>query len=68
MPLPEMVFGYSGLELRNRNGFVFVINAVDALRLVDSTHDLIKVAYSAQWAASRYAATPPMPSLAVTER
>jgi hypothetical protein len=54
MPLPEMVFGHSVLELRNRHGFHLAITAADALRRVDSRHDVLKVAYASQWAASRY--------------
>ena len=53
LPLPEMVFGHNELRLENSNGFVYSINAVDALKLVDNCHEPLKVAYSAQWKASR---------------
>jgi len=48
-----MVFGHNELRLENSNGFAYSINAIDALKLVDNCHEPLKVAYSAQWKASR---------------
>ena len=51
--LPEMTFGGNKLEIKHSSGFSIEFNAVDALRLVDSQNDLMKVAMAKEWKESR---------------
>ena len=47
--LPEMLFGDNILEIDHVAGFGIQFNALDALRLVDNKHDLMKVAVAEEW-------------------
>ena len=51
--LPEMVFGDNCLKIEHQTGFGLEFNALDALRLVDSERDLMKVACAEDWQKSR---------------
>ncbi|CAB3977496.1 Hypothetical predicted protein [Paramuricea clavata] len=51
--LPEMVFGDNCLRIEHQAGFGLEFNALDALRLVDSERDLMKVACAEDWQKSR---------------
>ena len=51
--LPEMLFGDNCLKIEHQAGFGIEFNALDALKLVDSERDLIKVAYAQEWQNSR---------------
>lgn len=51
--LPEMVFGDNTLQIDHAAGFGIQFNALDALRLVDNKHDLMKVAVAEEWQNSR---------------
>lgn len=51
--LPEMVFGDNCLRIEHAAGFGIEFNALDALQLVDSERDLMKVAYADEWQKSR---------------
>ncbi|XP_028414892.1 TIP41-like protein [Dendronephthya gigantea] len=51
--LPEMVFGDNCLRIQHEVGFGLEFNALDALRLVDSERDLMKVACADAWQKSR---------------
>lgn len=51
--LPEMVFGNSALQIDHSAGFGIHFNALDALKLVDNKHDLMKVAVAEEWQNSR---------------
>lgn len=52
--LPEMVFGDNCLRIEHMAGFGIEFNALDALQLVDSERDLMKVACADDWQRSRY--------------
>ena len=52
--LPEMVFGDNTLQIDHAAGFGIQFNALDALRLVDNKHDLMKVAVAEEWQNSRW--------------
>ena len=52
--LPEMVFGNSALQIDHSAGFGIHFNALDALKLVDNKHDLMKVAVAEEWQNSRW--------------
>nr|CAB3266973.1 TIP41-like protein [Phallusia mammillata] len=51
--LPEMTFGHNKFTIKNSEGFSFEFNTIDALRLVDNKHDLMKVAGAKEWIESR---------------
>lgn len=51
--VPEMTFDQNILRIRHEEGFGVEFNALDALRLVDAENDLMKVAVSEAWQASR---------------
>lgn len=51
--LPEMVFADNLLRLQHDKGFGIEFNALEALRLVDDKHDLMKVAVSQAWKEAR---------------
>lgn len=52
--IPEMVFGESTLKIFNKEKqFSIKFSPVDALRLVDNKHDLIKVACAEDWQRER---------------
>jgi type 2A phosphatase activator TIP41 len=48
-----MVFGDNCLRIEHQAGFGLEFNALDALRLVDSERDLMKVACAEDWQKSR---------------
>jgi type 2A phosphatase activator TIP41 len=48
-----MVFGDNCLKIEHQSGFGLEFNALDALRLVDSERDLMKVACADDWQKSR---------------
>lgn len=48
-----MVFPHSTLRLVHDDGFGIEFNSLDALRLVDSERDLMKVAVAEAWKESR---------------
>ena len=54
-----MVFGDNCLKIEHQTGFGLEFNALDALRLVDSERDLMKVACAEDWQKSRYGNTVP---------
>ena len=49
-----MVFGDNCLCVQHQSGFGLEFNALDALRLVNSEQDLLKVACAEDWQKSRY--------------
>ena len=49
-----MVFGNSALQIDHSAGFGIHFNALDALKLVDNKHDLMKVAVAEEWQNSRW--------------
>ncbi|XP_013380103.1 TIP41-like protein isoform X1 [Lingula anatina] len=51
--LPEMIFANNKLRLVHTDGFGIEFNALDALRLVDAEHDLMKVAVADAWREAR---------------
>ncbi|KAF8763522.1 TIP41-like protein [Argiope bruennichi] len=51
--LPEMLFASNSLKLEHDNGFGIEFNALDALKLVDSKNDVMKVAVAEAWQESR---------------
>ncbi|KAI0229782.1 TIP41-like protein [Lamellibrachia satsuma] len=51
--LPEMVFASNSLSVTHDSGFGVTFNALDALRLVDAEHDLMKVAVAQEWQEAR---------------
>lgn len=51
--LPEMTFGNNKLVITHLNGFGIEFNAIDALRLVDTKNDLMKVSMAKEWKDSR---------------
>ena len=52
--IPEMVFGDSSLKIINKEkNFTLQFSPIDALRLVDNKHDLIKVACAEDWQRQR---------------
>lgn len=51
--LPEMVFGDNVLQIDHAAGFGIQFNALDALKLVDNRHDLMKVAVAEEWQSKR---------------
>lgn len=51
--LPEMVFGDNNLQIDHAAGFGIQFNAIDALKLVDNKHDLMKVAVAEEWQSKR---------------
>ncbi|XP_059142040.1 TIP41-like protein isoform X2 [Physella acuta] len=51
--LPEMVFAENCLKIYHQSGCGIEFNALDALRLVDASTDLIKVAASEEWQNAR---------------
>ena len=51
--LPEMVFGENVLQIEHAAGFGIQFNALDALKLVDNKHDLMKVAVAEEWQSKR---------------
>jgi len=55
--VPEMIFGNTFLEITHDSNRSIVFNAVDALRLVDNKHDLVKVAYANEWQKQREGCT-----------
>ena len=52
--LPEMVFGDNVLQIDHAAGFGIQFNALDALKLVDNRHDLMKVAVAEEWQSKRW--------------
>ena len=52
--LPEMVFPNNILKVVHSEGFGIEFNALDALKLVDPDHDLMKVGCAEEWKAARY--------------
>lgn len=51
--LPEMLFGDNVLQIDHAAGFGIQFNALDALKLVDNKHDLMKVAVADEWQSKR---------------
>ncbi|GIY65213.1 TIP41-like protein [Caerostris darwini] len=51
--LPEMTFPTNSIRLEHENGFGIEFNALEALKLVDSKNDVMKVAISEAWQESR---------------
>lgn len=51
--LPEMVFGDNMLQIEHSAEFGIQFNALDALKLVDNKHDLMKVAVAEEWQSKR---------------
>ncbi|XP_070568102.1 TIP41-like protein [Ptychodera flava] len=51
--IPEMVFGENVFRIAHTDGFGIEFNALDALKLVDDKHDLMKVAVAEQWQQAR---------------
>lgn len=51
--LPEMLFGENVLQIDHVAGFGIQFNALDALKLVDNKHDLMKVAVAEEWQSKR---------------
>ena len=51
--LPEMVFGENVFQIEHAAGFGIQFNALDALKLVDNKHDLMKVAVAEEWQSKR---------------
>lgn len=51
--IPEMTFASNKLKLSHSKGFSIEFNALDALKLVDSKNDLMKVAVAEEWSESR---------------
>lgn len=49
-----MVFGDNCLKIEHQSGFGLEFNALDALRLVNSEEDLMKVACAEDWQKARY--------------
>lgn len=47
--MPEMCFGETILEVKHVTGFGLSFNAIDALKLVDTKNDKMKVAYASEW-------------------
>ena len=47
--LPEMLFGENILKIDHAAGFGIQFDALDALKLVDNKHDLMKVAVAEEW-------------------
>ena len=48
-----MVFGENVLQIDHTAGFGIQFNALDALKLVDNKHDLMKVAVAEEWQSKR---------------
>lgn len=48
-----MVFASNSLSVTHDSGFGVTFNALDALRLVDAEHDLMKVAVAQEWQEAR---------------
>ncbi|XP_020910624.1 TIP41-like protein [Exaiptasia diaphana] len=48
-----MTFGDNSLEIKHEAGFGIQFNGIDALRLVDNKHDLMKVAVADAWQRER---------------
>ena len=48
-----MIYDKNKLSLSHDSGFSIEFNALDALKMVDSKHDLFKVADAAEWLESR---------------
>lgn len=48
-----MTFGDNSLDIRHETGFGIQFNGIDALRLVDNKHDLMKVAVAEAWQRER---------------
>jgi len=51
--LPEMLFGENVLQIDHAAGFGIQFNSLDALKLVDNKHDLMKVAVAEEWQSKR---------------
>ena len=51
--LPEMVFPGNSLKLEHESGCVLEFLALDALKLVENTHDPIKVPVAEEWSRSQ---------------
>ena len=51
--LPEMVFGKNKLKMEHEGGFSLEFNTFDALKLVDNSSPMPKVAYSQHWIQSK---------------
>ncbi|CAF0718140.1 unnamed protein product [Brachionus calyciflorus] len=51
--LPDMLFADNYLKLKHKNGFGLEFNALDSLKLVDPSADLIKVSVAKEWKESR---------------
>lgn len=51
--LPEMTFDSNTLSLKHVTGVRLEINCLDALKKVNATEDLLKVAFSEEWMAKR---------------
>lgn len=51
--VPEMIFAKNGLRLEHDAGFGIEFNALDALKLVDAEHDVLKVAATQAWTEAR---------------
>ncbi|XP_002740803.1 TIP41-like protein [Saccoglossus kowalevskii] len=51
--LPEMVFAENLLRILHSDGFGIEFNTLDALKLVDDKHDLMKVAVAERWREAR---------------
>ena len=47
--LPEMVFPGNSLKLEHESGCVLEFVALDALKLVENTHDPLKVPVAEEW-------------------
>lgn len=57
LPLPEMVFPENNLKLEHESGLVLEFLALDALRLVNSSEDPLKVAVAEEWCKQQYVCT-----------
>ena len=52
--MPEMIFPQNYIRLEClEGGFGIEFNALDALKLVDTSNDPVKVAYASDWKDSR---------------
>lgn len=48
-----MLFGENVLQIDHAAGFGIQFNSLDALKLVDNKHDLMKVAVAEEWQSKR---------------
>lgn len=51
--LPEMVFPGNSLQLEHESGCMLEFLALDALKLVEHTHDPLKVPVAEEWSKSQ---------------